>query len=119
MSFEMFGTRGYVKWNFETMNELSLYLPDGNAAHNGPVRIQASPEHPYYGRFYPGPANSMSYEDLKVIEAYHFSQSIAEQHARQPDFGSALRVAEVFDAIERSWTSRTWEPIQIIKQESN
>ncbi len=119
MSFEIFGTRGHAKWNFETMNELSLYLPDGSAAHNGPVRIQACPEHPYYGRFYPGPANSMSYEDLKVIEAYHFSQSVAESHVREPDFGSALRVAEVFDAIERSWTSRTWEPVQIIKQELN
>src|SRR5438552_10383296 len=35
MSFEVNGTKGALKWNFERMNELELYLPGEDGAHDG------------------------------------------------------------------------------------
>ena len=56
MAFELNGTKGALKWNFERMNELQLFLPDGTEEHDGPVLIQSGPQHPFYSSFYPGPA---------------------------------------------------------------
>src|SRR5205807_6802411 len=95
MAFEVNGTRGALAWNFERMNELRLFLPDGTAEHDGPVLIQSGPQHPFYAAFYPGPAISMSYEDLKAIEAFQFLRSVAEGKQGEPGFAEALAVAAV------------------------
>jgi predicted dehydrogenase len=112
MAFELNGTKGAMKWNYERMNELSVFVPDGSNEHDGPVLIQAGPAHPLYSSFYPGPANSMSYDDLKAIEAYQFLKSVAEGKQGQPGFAEALHVATFQDAIERSWASQRWETVE-------
>lgn len=112
MAFELNGTRGALKWNFERVNELQLFLPDGTEEHNGPVLIQSGPQHPYYASFYPGPAQNMSYEDLKIIEARQFLQSVATGKQGKPGFAEALAVAEVQDAMERSWASKSWVDVE-------
>ena len=115
MAFELNGTKGGLKWNFERMNELQLFLPDGTAEHDGPVLIQSGPQHPFYAAFYPGPAISMSYEDLKVIEAFQFLKSVVDGKQGESGFAEALAVAEVQDAIARSWESERWEPVRTIQ----
>jgi hypothetical protein len=112
MAFEINGTQGAVKWNYERMNELELFLPDGTDEHDGPVLVQAGPAHPGYSSFYPGPGNSMSYEDLKTIEAFQFLRSVVVGRQAEPGFAAALNVAAVQDAIERSWTSERWETVE-------
>ena len=118
MAFELNGTKGAIKWNFERMNELELFLPDGTEAHNGPVLIQAGPQHPFYAAFYPGPAISMGYEDLKLIEAYQFLKSVADQRQAEPGFQEALAVAQVQHAMSVSWDSERWEKVQPISTET-
>jgi predicted dehydrogenase len=83
MAFELNGTQGALKWNFERMNQLQLFLPDGSPEHDGPVLIQSGPGHPFYPSFYPGPALSMSYEDLKVIETLEFLRIRRRGQARR------------------------------------
>jgi predicted dehydrogenase len=114
MAFELNGTRGALKWNFERMNELELFLPDGTDEHEGPVLIMGSPKHPFYSSFYPGPANSMSYEDLKLIETFEFLRSVAAGKQGEPGFAEALAVAEVQNAMEQSWASEHWEDLKRI-----
>jgi predicted dehydrogenase len=112
MAFELNGTRGALRWNFERMNELQLFLPDGSDEHDGPVLIQAGPQHPFYAAFYPGPAISMGYEDLKLIEAYQFLKGVAEGRQGEPGLHEAVAVAEVQHAMERSWDSQRWEAVE-------
>ena len=109
MAFEIHGTRGGAKWSFERMNEYELYLED--EVEPGFRTVQASPSHPGYSAWYPGPANSMGYEDLKVIEALNFARSISEGVQGVPGFREALAVAEVEAAMERSWDSGGWESV--------
>lgn len=112
MAFEINGTRGALKWNFERMNELLAFFPDEADEHNGTTQLFCNPKHPMYSEFYPGPANSMSYEDLKVIEAHEFLKSVADKKQGAPGFAEALAVADVFDAMQRSYQSRTWEDVK-------
>jgi predicted dehydrogenase len=112
MAFELNGTKGALKWNFERMNELQLFLPDGSDEHDGPVLVQSGPRHPFHASFYPGPAISMSYEDLKLIEAFQFLRCVADGRQGEPGFAEALDVAEVQDAVQRSWASERWESVR-------
>ncbi len=112
MAFEVYGTRGAVKWNFETMNEIQLYLPDETGGHEGFVRILAGPEHPFHARFNPGPGVGLGYDDLKTIEAYHFLQSIVDHREGAPSLSDAYAFANVHKAMMRSWDSRSWETIE-------
>ena len=85
MSFEVNGTQGALKWNFERMNELEVYLPD-EAAHDGYTTLLGGPKYGDHGRFNPGDGIGVGYEDLKTIEAYNFLQSIVEGMQREPSF---------------------------------
>jgi len=111
MSFEVNGTKGALKWNFERMNELELYLPTGDPAYNGYTKLLGGPSYPFHGRFNPGDGIGVGYEDLKCIEAFHFLRSIVEKQQYEPSFRSARRLAEVQAAMMRSWESGQWEQI--------
>ena len=116
MAFEINGTLGSLKWNYERMNEMELFVPDGTDEHDGPVLIQGGSAHPGYDAFYPGRANSMSYEDLKIIEAFRFLESVVAKKQAEPGFAQAMQVACVQDAMGRSWTSQRWEAVEPIPE---
>ncbi|MCB9079791.1 MAG: Gfo/Idh/MocA family oxidoreductase [Anaerolineaceae bacterium] len=116
-TFEIHGTAGAIKWNFEQMNELEVQFRSKNEAEDGYRTILAGPAHPYYDRFNPGPGMVMGYEDLKVIESFNFLNSIAAGKPGSPGFGEALQVANVQTAIERSWESERWETVESIQVE--
>ena len=102
MAFDFHGTKGAVCWNYERMNELKVFLPDGTPAHDGTVLIQAGEAHPTYAAFYPGRANAMGYEDLKAIESLRFLESVARNEQGEPGFAQELQVAAVQEAMARS-----------------
>jgi predicted dehydrogenase len=113
MSFELHGTKGAVKWNFERMNEIQLQLRrDDDPAQDGYTTVLSGPAHPYHRHFNPGPGISLGYDDLKVIEAYEFLSSIASGKQGEPGFREAATVARVQQAIIRSWESKRWETVE-------
>jgi predicted dehydrogenase len=104
--FEINGTRGAVAWNFERMNELELDRGGGY------TRVLMGPSHPDFGRFQPGRGIPMGYDDLKVIEAYRFLQSIADGEQREPGVREIAAAARGLDAVARSFESGRWEEVQ-------
>jgi hypothetical protein len=52
------------------------------------------------------------YDDLKTIEAYNFLQSVVTGQQGAPGFAEALAVANVQQAMLRSWTSECWESVE-------
>jgi predicted dehydrogenase len=109
-AFELHGTRGAVAWDFERMNELSVFLPldNGDA---GYARVVMGPQHEPFGRFQPGPGLPMSYDDLKVIEAAIFLQGVVDGEQHEPSVREALAAARVVAALERSAARGQWEPV--------
>jgi hypothetical protein len=95
------------------MNELRLCLGRG-----GP----SNPEHGYttvlgnaalgdYGRFQPGPGNSMSYDDLKVIEARKFLVAVGGGEQRNSTIAEAHADAEVIAATAASARDGAWHKV--------
>src|SRR5262249_14990632 len=112
MAFEANGTRGALRWDFERMNELELSLSGGEGSSQGYTRVLSGPEHPFHAHFNPAPGTGLGYDDLKVIEAYHFLQSISHGQLGSPSFSEALAVANVQAAIIRTWETGAWENVQ-------
>jgi predicted dehydrogenase len=109
-SFEVNGTAGSVAWNFERMNELDLYTTRaGDDA--GVAVVRMGPQHPDFARFQPGQGLPMGYDDLKVIEASGFLQSIADGRQRPPGVAEMVETAKVSDAVIRSCETGMWEPV--------
>ncbi|MGW2695580.1 Gfo/Idh/MocA family protein [Streptomyces sp. NPDC001296] len=105
--FEVHGTEGAVFWDFRRMGELGVSR--GTAFQDQPVStLYVGPGHGEYAAFQPGSANAMGYDDLKVIEAYHFLRSVAEGTAHGPTLDDAVRGAAALDAMSRSARRGTW-----------
>jgi predicted dehydrogenase len=114
MAFEVHGTRGSLTWDFEQMNELRIFLSEGDSTRRGYTRVLSGPEHPYHAHFNPAVGTALGYDDLKIIEAYEFLKSIAKGQLSEPSFSEAMAVANVQAAIARSWETRSWERIQAV-----
>lgn len=109
-AFEVYGTKGALSWNLETMNELHYYrLTDDPSS--GYTTIYGGDRFPYHGAFVPGQANSIGFEDLVAIEDHVFLESLAGGERFSPGFREAVDVVSVQQALIDSWTSRRWEPV--------
>ncbi len=109
-AFEVYGTKGAMAWNFETMNELRYYrLTDDPSS--GFTTIYGGDRFPFHGAFVPGQANSIGFEDLVAIEDHVFLESLAGGDRFSPGFREAVDVVSVQQALIDSWTSRRWEPV--------
>ena len=112
MTFEVFGEKGAARWNFERMNEMELFCPDGTPERDGFVRVLAGANHPPHGRFNPGDGVGAGYEDLKTIEAANFLADIVAGKQAESGLARALSVARVVAAVLRSRESGKWESAQ-------
>ena len=52
-----------------------------------------------------------------MIEALEFCRAVAEGRPYRPGFEDALAVAEVLDAMIRSFDSERWERVESLKAE--
>ena len=108
MAFEVHGTEGALAWDFERLNELRRFR---GGADPGWTTVHARPGHGEFGRFQPDAAVAMGFDDLKVIEAHTFLESVLDGGQRAPGVAEAVAVAEVLSAMERSCESGAWEDV--------
>ena len=111
MAFEVNGTKGAIRWNFEKMNELEIYLPEESSSHDGYVRLISDASYPFHAAFNPAAATGLGYDDLKLIEAYHFLKAIQTGQPNNPSFRQAVTVAQVQSAIQSSWDNNSWQSV--------
>jgi predicted dehydrogenase len=109
-AFEVHGSKGAVAWDFERMNELALHGPLASGD-SGYTRVLMGPEHEPFAHFQPGRGLPMGYDDLKVVEAALFLQSVVDGQQREPGVREALAAASVVAALQRSSSSGAWEPV--------
>lgn len=109
-SIEVYGTLGSLRWSFARLNELELCLGIDSDVH-GYTTVLAGPGDGDYSHFQPGPGISMSFDDLKVIEAYQFLSSVASGEQRAPSVKDALAAALVVEAAEASAADGQWHVV--------
>jgi predicted dehydrogenase len=111
LGFEIYGTDGSAAWNFERMNEFRLCLGRGGA-NAGYTTVLGHADLGDYGRFQPGPGHSMSYDDLKVIEAKKFLVAVSGGDQRNSTIADALADAEVISATAASARDGAWHKVK-------
>jgi predicted dehydrogenase len=110
--FEVHGTRGAVAWDFRRMGELAVST--GDAYQDQAVStVFVGPAHGEYAAFQPGAATAMSYDDLKVIEAYRFLRSVAEGKPYGTTLDDAVRSATALDAMSESVATGRWVSLSV------
>ncbi len=112
MAFDVYGTKGALRWNLETMNELEVFIVDESGqAPRGYTKVYAGDRYPYHGHFVPGDANSIGYEDLKVIENYEFLTAVASGEQHEPGFAEAVDYVSFQAAWLRSCETGAWTDV--------
>lgn len=108
MSFEINGSKGSVKFEFERMNELQYYNNDDPSYQQGFKLISATEaEHEFAGAWWP-PGHVIGYEHTFVHEFYNFVQSICDESQASPDFEDGYMCCRVLDAIDDSIKEGQW-----------
>ena len=108
-TLEIYGTRGSVRWDFQRLNELEVYLDgqevDGYATH------YVAPGDGDFGRFQPGAGTAMGYDDLKTIEAAQFIASVQRGEQLAPSVADGLAAASIVEAAEASLVDGAWHDV--------
>ncbi|HEX2927638.1 MAG TPA: Gfo/Idh/MocA family oxidoreductase [Ruminiclostridium sp.] len=108
MSFEINGSKGSLKFNFERMNELQYYNSDDPEGLQGFRLIQATENvHPYMEAWWPA-GHGIGYEHTFVHEMYEFVEAIAKNGKTSPDFYDGMKCSQVLEAVELSIAERQW-----------
>ena len=107
-AYEVFGTKGAIRFDQEDQNSLWLYKTDAAPDRQGFTRILTGPEHPDYKAFCLGPGHGTGYQDQIIIEARDFLEAIADGTPRWPSFEDGHRVNEVIEAAWASQERRGW-----------
>ncbi|GAB2979782.1 Gfo/Idh/MocA family protein [Saccharothrix stipae] len=117
MRLEVNGTRGSLAFDFESMNELSVFSADDGSAAGFRRILVTEADHPYMGVWWP-PGHLIGYEHTFTHEAADFLRAIggsAESPAGwdpAPSFADGLRVQRVLAAVEDSAARQsTWTTI--------
>lgn len=106
--YEIFGSKGAIRFDQEDQNAVWLYLAEGPEETRGFRKILTGPAHPDYLPFCQGPGHGTGYQDQIIIEARDFLEAIADGQSRWPSFRDGLQVAEIVEAAHRSSAERRW-----------
>lgn len=110
--FEVFGTRGAIRFTEERFNELQLLVAGEPDDRNGFRTILTGPAHPPYGRFNPAAGHCLGFNELKVAEAAQLLDAIAGKGTAYPDFREGAAVEALVDAIAESAARREWVKVR-------
>lgn len=110
-AYEIFGTKGAIRFDQEDQNAIWLYKAEGPEATRGFTKILTGPTHPDYEPFCQGPGHGTGYLDQIIIEAKDFLTAIDTGQPVWPTFEDGLAVIKVTDAALRSAQSGTWQTV--------
>ncbi|TDF91837.1 Gfo/Idh/MocA family protein [Paenibacillus piri] len=110
-SFEINGSKGSLKFDFERMNELQVYFTDDADDVQGFRRVLATdPAHAYMDAWWP-PGHTIGYEHTFIHEVVELMQALEEDRQPVPNFVDGVKCQEVLEAVDRSIGERRWVKI--------
>ncbi|OBZ16080.1 MULTISPECIES: Gfo/Idh/MocA family protein [Bacillales] len=110
-AFEINGSKGSIKFDFERMNELQVYFTDDAEDVQGFRRVLATdPSHAYMDAWWPA-GHTIGYEHTFTHEVHELMQAFAEDRQPVPNFVDGVKCQEVLEAVDRSIAERRWVAI--------
>jgi predicted dehydrogenase len=114
-SFEINGSLGSVKFDFERMNELQVYFTNDDADVQGFRRVLVTdPTHPYAEAWWP-PGHTIGYEHTFIHEVHELMEALREDRSPLPNFVDGVKCQEVLTAVEQSVAERRWVALAELK----
>jgi predicted dehydrogenase len=110
-TFEMHGSGGMLRFNLEELNHLQ-FLDFTNPSIEQGARdlLVTDMTHPVFGHFW-RPGHIIGYEHTFIAALAEFLQCLSKNEDFHPNFADGLAVQEVFDAVQRSATTRQWTSV--------
>lgn len=100
--FEVFGSKGSLRFDLERLNELEFLDAATPASEQGFRRILVTEsEHPYLDAWWPT-GHIIGYEHTFVHAFYDFLQAVAGKKPITPDFYDGLQIIRILEAIRQS-----------------
>lgn len=110
-SFEINGSKGSIKFDFERMNELEVYFADDAEDVQGFRRVLATDAaHAYMDAWWPA-GHTIGYEHTFTHEVHELMKAFAEDRQPVPSFIDGVKCQEVLEAVDRSIAERRWVAI--------
>jgi predicted dehydrogenase len=107
-TFEINGSKGSVKFDFERMNELEVYFTNDAEDVQGFRRvIVTDPSHAYMDAWWP-PGHTIGYEHTFIHEVVELMNALSENRQPIPNFVDGVKCHEVLEAVEQSIAQRRW-----------
>ncbi|MFF2481763.1 Gfo/Idh/MocA family protein [Paenibacillus sp. NPDC058071] len=107
-AFEINGSLGSIKFDFERMNELQVYFTSDAEDVQGFRRVLATDApHAYMDAWWPA-GHPIGYEHTFTHEMLELMEAIAEDRQPVPNFYDGVKCQEVLEAVERSVEERRW-----------
>jgi predicted dehydrogenase len=110
-AFEINGSKGSVKFDFERMNELQVYFTDDADDVQGFRRVIATdPAHAYMDAWWPA-GHTIGYGQTFTHEVVELVKAIEEDRQPVPNFVDGVKCQAVLEAVDRSIEERRWVSI--------
>ena len=113
-AYEVFGTKGSIRFDQEDQNVIWLYRAEGLEATRGFTKILTGPAHPDYLAFCQGPGHGTGYQDQIIIEAKDFLAAISAGKSLWPTFRDGLEVSRIVAASLASSATKSWVSISSV-----
>ena len=113
LRFEIYGSRGSIRYNLERISELEVFKRGGDRALDGFRKIDVLNKefHPYMKHYWSNQGGGFSWEHSFVNEFNHFIDCIADDKPVSPSgatFLDGYRNCRIMDAVVESSNSEKW-----------
>lgn len=106
LAFEVFGSKGSARFNLERINELGVYLDEGDERFPGTRDVLVlGRDHPFMKRYWVNQAGGFSWENAFVNELNHYLERLTAGKSVAPEgatFEDGYRNCLVMDAMMES-----------------
>jgi len=106
--FEINGSKGSIRFDFEKMNELQYYNVDDDEGVQGFRTINVTePSHAYMEAWWPA-GHIIGYEHTFIHEVYELLKAFDADQLPEPSFYDGVKCQQVLTAVEKSIENRCW-----------
>ena len=108
LKFELFGSKGSLKFELERLNELQYYATSDEQGDQGFRTILVTENvHPFINAWWP-PGHIIGWEHTFIHEVKQFLDAIAQKADASPSFFDGWRTQQVMDAVVSAAEKKQW-----------
>ncbi len=112
LRFEVYGTMGTIRFNLENLNELEVFIKDGQKGLDGFKRVPTvMKDHPHMKKFWTNQGVGFAWQYSFTNELNHFIECLAADKPLGPigaTFHDGYKAMLIMDAIAESNRSEKW-----------